>query len=159
MRIYPEDPYKGITYAEEKNSFMRQGVEPKKAQEVGLALSTEWKTFVNGKEIITYSAPVTHAGPQSFAMITFDGEPLLIEVEYGGPLRGAELLPRELNIPIRLKGNRIRFFADKACNLVIEANHSFRSPLALFLSPEDEIPDPEDPKVLWFTPGIQGRLP
>ena len=154
MLIYPENPSKGITYAEDKNLFMRQGVESKKAQEVGLTLSSEWKTFVNGKEITTYSAPVTHAGPQSFAMINFNEEPLHIEVEYAGPLREAELLPRELEIPIKIKDNRISFIAYKPGNMVIEANHSFRNPLALFLSEEEEIPDPEDPMVLWFAPGI-----
>jgi hypothetical protein len=154
MLIYPENPDEGINFAEDKNLFLRQGVEARKAQAEGLVLSSEWKTFVDGKEIITYSAPVTHMGPQSFAVIAFDHTPLCIEVEYAGPLREAELLPRELEIPIRLKDNRISFVADRACNIVIEANHSFRSPLALFLSSGEEIPDPEDPKVLWFAPGI-----
>ncbi len=153
MLIYPENN-ENICFAKDKNLFLRQGVEAKKAQEVGLVLSSEWKTFVDGKEIITYSTPVTHMGPQSFAMIDLDIAPLCIDVEYEGPLREVEILPRELGIPFKVKGNRISFMAEKACNIVIEANHSSRSPLALFFSFEEEIPDSEDSKVLWFAPGI-----
>ncbi len=155
MLIYPRNPSEHITYAKNKNVFMRQGVESKNAQKEGLALSSEWKTFVNGQEVFTYSAPVTHAGPQSFALIEMEGEQLHIEVEYAGPLRHAELLPRELDLKYQLNNNRIDFIVNKECNMVIEANHSFRDPLALFVTNKEEnIPDPSDSNVLWYTPGI-----
>jgi polygalacturonase len=155
MLIDPVNQSESMTYAKDRNTFMRQGVEPRNAQKEGLALSSEWKTFVNGEEISTFCAPVTHAGPQSFAFIEFEGEPLHIEVEYAGPLRGSEVLPRELGIAWKQKDNRIEFTVEKECNIVIEANQSFREPLALFVSHKEEnIPDPKDDKVLWFTPGI-----
>ncbi len=154
MLIYPENPNEFIRPAKDKNLFLRQGVEPKKAQAEGLVLSSEWKTFVNGREIITYSTPVTHMGPQSFAVIDLESVPLCIEVEYAGPLREAKVLPRELGIAFEIRDNRICFMIEKASNIVIEANHSSRSPLALFVSPQEEVPNPEDSKVLWFAPGI-----
>ncbi len=154
MLIYPENPNEFIRPAKDKNLFLRQGVEPKNAQAEGLVLSSEWKTFVNGREIITYSTPVTHMGPQSFAVIDLESVPLCIEVEYAGPLREAKVLPRELGIGFEKRDNRICFIIEKASNIVIEANHSSRSPLALFVAPQEEVPNPEASNVLWFAPGI-----
>lgn len=155
MLIQPKNSSECIAPAKDKNSFVCQGVDAHNAQREGLVLSSEWKTRINGKEIITLAAPVTHGGPQSFAFIEICNEPVRIEAEFTGPLRSAEVFPRELDISWKQQGNILEIMLDRECNILIEVNQNFREPLALFVSQvEEAVPDPFDENVLWYAPGV-----
>lgn len=152
--IAPEKKALGITYAYNRNSFFRQGVDAKSSQEVGIVLSSEWIVRIDGNEIKTYSTPVGHGGPQSFAYIPWIGQNIQVEIEFQGPFRSVEILPKEEVQSLRFENNIARFKVEHPCNLFIEANGSARTPLALCIFTPEEIPDKNDANVLWFQPGI-----
>lgn len=155
MIIYPENKSQVISFAKDKNAFLRQGIDPKNAKEEGLVRSAEWRSFIDGEEVFTYSVPVTRGGTQSFVMAETEGEGAKVRTEYAGPLRSARLYSLKGEVPLTLLENAIEFTYEGEGSLLLEVNGSFREPLAIFLSRREE-PDflPEDEKVLWFAPGI-----
>lgn len=158
MIIYPENTNDNIIFAKDKNTFLRQGADPKNAQEEGLVRSAEWNTFINGIEVLTYAVPVTRGGPQSFVIAETEEETVSVRAVYAGPLRSARVYSLKGEIPLTLRDNAIEFTVEGEGSLLLEVNESYREPLALFLSKKEKVTfQPEEENVLWFAPGIHYR--
>ena len=67
----------------------------------------------------------------------------------------SQILPTSYGIIPTIKGNRLTFEVDKPQHITVEINGDHIRSLHLFVNPEEEdIPDPNDPNVIFFGPGI-----
>jgi hypothetical protein len=112
----------------------------------------EWRT------IDCYEVEVDMHNPRlaSMAYFDFDGA---VEVEVtwngSGPLLAARIRPLAHGIEPRINGNRFTFSLSEPRNLSIEVNGDRFDNLHLFAGPiETDIPDPADPNVIFFGPGV-----
>lgn len=144
-----------LPYAENEKEYISQGVEPCNAQKNGMVLSRQWRVTFAGNEIPVYAVPVTHGGPHSFAIIeaTEKAVNLLIESTY--PLRSAHIQDAFGILEHICSDHTIELTEVRNPSMiVVEANNHYRYPLSIFVVQPDEKPDPEDPNVIWFEPGI-----
>ncbi len=93
-------------------------------------------------------------GFASFA--SFDmSEKVEIKVTYPDVVTSVKILPTSFGITPKTEGNEIIFTLDKPSNLTIEVNGDWHESLHIFANPfEAEIPNPDDPNVIYFGPGI-----
>ena len=67
----------------------------------------------------------------------------------------AKVLPSSSGIIPAVKGKTVSFEVDKPQNVTVEVNGDHVCPLHLFVNPEErDIPNPNDPNVIYFGPGI-----
>lgn len=153
MRIKSTKLLESLSYAENSRDFRTRGVDAHSAWPSGLVRSSHWRLFADGTELPVYDTPVTHSGPQSFAVIPFAASDLTaVSIS---PLLSAEILPESLHLTAVQDANTLRFSAPNADNLLIEANGSTLHPLAIFRADAPvSAPDPDDENVLFFEPGI-----
>jgi len=127
----------------------------------GSALSKQYTVRVDGKPVDVYQAPIwnpsyapSFGGPYSFAYFDFSG---CAEVEVTSrhkSLKNVAILPESWRIKPGVSGNTLTFSLDAPCQLSIEPEAK-NGPLLLFANPiEADRPDPNDPKVRYFGPGI-----
>jgi len=127
----------------------------------GASLSEDYNVTVAGKRVDVYAAPVwqpTYApsfgGPYSFAYFDFSGS---VEVRVTSNKRSLEklaILPASRGVRPRVVGNTMSFTLDRPCQLSIEPDGK-NGPLLLFANPmETAPPDPKDPNVRYFGPGV-----
>ncbi len=138
----------------------------------GEPASEDYQVFVNGKEVFCYTSfqldgkpEKTIAGrpvsPVTFCYFDQEG-PVDVEVRFLGGLNKAGIdtskvvvRPLAHNIRPQVKDGRIRFRIERPCQLSVEPGGCLRHPLHIFANPpEKDIPDPKDPNVLYFGPGI-----
>lgn len=120
----------------------------------GEKASEDFKVEAGGRDIFVYTAPVLHGGPASFAYFDFAGS-VTVKATSARKVSSARILPASGGIKAAVSGNTVSFTLDKPANITLELNGSFEKPLHLFANPiESDRPDPSDPNVIYFGPGV-----
>ncbi len=120
----------------------------------GIAKSADYTVKVNGNPLFVYMAQTLRGGPASFAYFDFSGI-ANVEIIPAAPMNSVTIRPLSLAIKPILKDGSIHFDLAHPCNLTIELNDSIDRPLHLFANPlQTDIPNPEDPKVIFYGPGV-----
>lgn len=126
----------------------------------GCATSLDYTVKVNGQPLAVYAAPVwypqdvvPYGGPYAFASFDFQGK-VEVEITSTRSLDHVVIQPESRNIRPTVEGKTLRFTLERPCQLSIEPDAK-RGPLLLFANPlEENRPDPSDPKVKYFGPGL-----
>ena len=103
----------------------------------------------------TLGLPVERDTTQTaFASFDLKG-PQPVTVTCADPVQSAKLLPSSSNITPIVSGNHITFTVSHPAQLTLEINGDSISSLHLFVNPpETNIPNPKDPNVIYFGPGV-----
>ena len=139
----------------------------------GEALNAKFKVSVNGVDVPVYNARICtedmqgrhNAGIQdisdqyyditAFASFDMKKGPVKISVSVNDPIATAKILPTSFGIIPTIKGNTLIFEVDKPQHVTVEINGDHIRSLHVFVNPEEtDIPDPNDPDVIYFGPGI-----
>ena len=139
----------------------------------GAPLNTKFKVSVNGIEVPVYSAKICTEDKQgrdsseffaithqyfdmtSFASVDMKNKPVKVVVSVDAPIYTAKLLPASFGIMPTIKGNTVTFEVSKPQHVTVEVNGDHIRSLHLFVNPEEtDVPDPNDPNVIYFAPGV-----
>lgn len=139
----------------------------------GEPLATNFAVTVGQKPVPVYPAKVAAADPvrrmkamddkansaqyfeqAAFAYFDLQGG-AEVSVTCTGPVHQAKILPSSSGIVPTVQGNRITFKLPKPQHLTLEVNGDWVGSLHLFANPpEKDAPQPGDPNVLYYGPGI-----
>ncbi|MDR2039670.1 MAG: endo-polygalacturonase [Bacteroidales bacterium] len=139
----------------------------------GEELSTAYEVKVEGEKIPVYQARIApeddrsrwlamddkansalYHDTASFAYFDMNG-PVKISVSVDSKIRSAKILPSSLGMVPDINGNTISFNLDQPRKLTIEINDDWIHCLHIFANPfETDIPEKDDPDVIYFGPGI-----
>jgi hypothetical protein len=116
--------------------------------------SADYTVVAGGREAFVYTAPVLRGGPASFT--SFDlASSGTVTVTSTRSIVSARILPVSANIRPTVTTNTVSFALTRPANLTLELNDSFDRPLHLFANPvETDRPDPSDPSVVYYGPGV-----
>ena len=139
----------------------------------GEALSTKFRVSENGIDVPVYNArictedmPGRHAAGvvaqadtsydiTGFASFDLKKGTARVTVSLEEPIYTAKILPTSFFIKSAIKDNTISFDVAKPQHITVEINGDHIRSLHLFVNPEEtDIPDPDDPNVIYFGPGI-----
>ena len=133
--------------------------------------SDAYAVTVNGKELFVYRARVRetivkppkgiwthkHGGRTQWASLAyfdFSGN-VTVAVRPKRPFKTARAAPASLGIRPEVRAGTLRFQLDRPRQVTILLDGRYSHPLHLFANPpEADRPDPKDPSVLYFAPGI-----
>ncbi|MBM3499831.1 MAG: hypothetical protein FJX74_14315 [Armatimonadetes bacterium] len=134
--------------------------------------SADYAVWVNGEPVFCYASfrfdlasQTTIAGrpvsPVSFCYFDHRGE-VEVEVRLLAGLREAGLdtsrvvvRPLAHGLAPEVVGDRVRFRLSEPCQLTLEPGGALGRPLHIFANPlETDVPDPADPTVRYFGPGV-----
>jgi hypothetical protein len=137
--------------------------------------SNDYSVSVNGKPVFVYNArvsavpfnqvwpgyqrPMDQTELASFAYWDMS-EPMTVEVVSNHPVKSVSIRPTSYGIQPSVKDDKITFQMSKPGYVTVEVNGTHYA-LHLFASPlEEDTPDPNDPDVRYFGPGIHsaGRI-
>lgn len=133
----------------------------------GVDLSNAFTVAAEGKQVPVYKAKVPPAAPiprltgsrsefgiASFA--SFDMQTsLVVRVTCPEPVRSVKILPTSFGIQPTVDGRKIQFTLDEPRHLTVEVNGDWHESLHLFANPfEENVPEPDDPNVVYFGPGV-----
>lgn len=133
----------------------------------GIELSGAFTVAVEGKVVPVHKATVPPAGPiprltgsssesslASFA--SFDMRTSVsVTVACPESVKSVKILPTSFEIVPKVEGQEITFTLNEPKHVTIEVNGDWHKSLHLFANPfEENIPDPDDPNVVYFGPGI-----
>ena len=131
--------------------------------------ATDFSLTVNGLPVFThrarvsaqpfnqvwpgYQRPLEQTEIASFA--TWDmAEPVRVTIVSARPVKDVRVRPASYGIQPKVKGKTISFTLNKPGQLTVEVNGTHRA-LHLFANPpEEHAPDPKDPHVRYFGPGV-----
>ena len=114
---------------------------------------------IGGKwqDLYDYNVQVDMDNPQNASMVQFDFSGT-VEVKVrknNGTLHQVRIRPAIADIQPKINGNTFTFILTEPKKLSIETNGDTRHNLHLFANPlETNIPDPKDPNVIYFGPGV-----
>ncbi|WP_406683264.1 glycosyl hydrolase family 28 protein [Seonamhaeicola sp. MEBiC1930] len=78
-----------------------------------------------------------------------------VKVTYPEAVNSVKILPTSYGVESTIEGNTISFSVDKPMHLTIEVNGDWYESLHIFANPfEVDVPDPNDPNVIYFGPGV-----
>ena len=140
---------------------------------VGEPLSNIYQVSVAGKNVPVYLAKIGAANDTrrfkavddlmhsadyfdtaAFAYFDMEGS-VTIKVTFDQIIRTAKILPLSANIKALIYPNFILFKVSSPRNLTVEINGEWVKSLHVFINPvEKNIPEPNDPNVIFFGPGI-----
>ncbi len=140
----------------------------------GIALHETYRVAVAGKEIPVYPAKIgmedrtqreramdrvaeseKYFDLAGFASFDLLQGPVEVTVTVGEEIREAKILPSSCGITPKIQGKTLSFPVRKPGSLTVEINGEHIRSLHLFVNPEErDIPDPDDPNVIYFGPGI-----
>ena len=139
----------------------------------GEVLSTKFKVSVNGNNVPVYNARICTEDIQGrhaagivaqadtsyditgFASFDLKKGPAKVTVSVEEHIYTAKILPTSFGIKSTIRDNTISFEVTKPQHITIEINGDHIRSLHLFVNPEEtDIPDPNDPDVIYFGPGI-----
>lgn len=109
------------------------------------------------QDLFEYKVTVDADNPQSASMVQFDfsGRVEMMVKVNNGRINDVKIRPTTKNIQPTIKGNCISFTLDHPAKLSLEVNGDRLHNLHIFANtPETEKPDPSDPNVVYFGPGI-----
>lgn len=113
------------------------------------------------QDVYEYEVKVDLDDPQSASMVYFDlSGPVDVAVKKNnGDVRRVEVRPHSAGIKAKLVRNTAYFTLDKPAKISVEFDGDRLHNLHLFANPvETERPDPKDPNVVYFGPGVH-KLP
>lgn len=133
----------------------------------GIELSQAFVVEVEGKEVPVYKTKIPPKEPiprlnhsrkifgfASFASFDMNGN-VEIKVTYPEAVKAVKVLPTSFAVAPKIDGNSIVIALDEPKNLTIEVNGDWHESLHIFANPfEEQIPDPDDPNVIYFGPGV-----
>lgn len=139
----------------------------------GEVLSEKFKVSVNGIDVPVYNARICtediqgrhRAGIVSqadsaydiagFASFDLKKGPVKVSISVNDLIATAKILPTSFGIIPMIKDKTLTFEVDKPQHITVEINGDHIRSLHLFVNPEEtDIPDPNDPDVIYFGPGI-----
>jgi len=156
IRVYPAPAE--IGYAADEQRLRHQGEDAFAADPEGLVLSRDWRITVGGREIPVYVAPVTGEGPASFASFEYVSGPeeITLVARSSADVSSASVHPLSREIVPEVGEDRtVRIPINGPCKLIVKTNGKRERPLFLSVhAPEQDTPQPGDPGVLYFGPGL-----
>lgn len=133
----------------------------------GIELSKAFKVKVNGTETPIYKAKVPAAekiprlnhNPGKFGIASYTSfdirKSVSVAVTYPEPIKSVKILPTSYGIKPKIEGQNITFNIDNPKHVTVEVNGDWQESLHIFANPfEENIPNPDDPNVIYFGPGI-----
>jgi hypothetical protein len=133
-------------------------------------LSTQFQVSIDGKPIAVYLARICnltaeqrkavqmpqHANTTETSFASFDlAGPAQVTITCPGAVQSAKVLPNSRGITPTISGNSLSFPVTKTGALVVDVNGDWVQSLQLFVNPpETNVPDPHDPNVIYFGPGV-----
>lgn len=139
----------------------------------GEELSRDYTVRIEGQEVPVYVAKVASADPmrrwkamddktnsadyfQTASFTTFDMQgAVTVTVNCPDTIQSAKVLPSSLNLTPVVQGKMLRFTLAEPRPVTVEINGTWVGALHLFANPpETDVPQPGDPNVLYFGPGI-----
>lgn len=133
----------------------------------GIELSQAFGVEVEGKKVPVYKTKIPPSKPiprlnhsrKEFGFASFASfdirENVEIKVSYPELVSSVKVLPTSFGIIPKVEGKSVVFELDEPRNLTIEVNGDWHESLHIFANPfEENIPDPNDPNVVYFGPGI-----
>ena len=139
----------------------------------GEELNAKFNVSVNGMNVPVYNAKICtedqqgrhkagiyeeahlHFDITAFASFDMKKGPVKISVSVSEPIASAKILPTSFGIIPTIKDKTLTFEVDKPQHITVEINGDHIRSLHLFVNPEEtDIPDPNDPNVIYFGPGI-----
>ena len=140
----------------------------------GEALNTKYKVSVNGIDVPVYNAKIgmedkkqrekamdvrleSHLYYEIAGMTSFDLKkgPAKVSVSVDELIATAKILPTSFGVIPKIKDKTLTFEVDKPQHITVEINGEHIRSLHIFVNPEEtDIPDPNDPDVIYFGPGI-----
>ena len=140
----------------------------------GEEMSSEYTVSVSGRDVPVYIAKVAPSDKKkrwdvvdklqcgegyydiaSFAYFDLNKGKAEVTVTVPEQIDSAKVLPSSYGIKPDIKGNKLSFVVSSPQNLTIEVNGEWIRSLHLFVNgPEQNIPDPDDPNVIFYGPGI-----
>lgn len=135
----------------------------------GEPLSKHFTVMVEGQNIPVYTAKtmaiasvspeVRQEGEAAFASFDINGN-VKVDISFPGPVQDAKVLPSSSGVRPVISGNQVFFVVTKPENLTLEINGDWMNSLHLFANPiEKNIPNPHDPNVIYFGPGVHRITP
>ncbi len=139
----------------------------------GEELSQEYIVAVERKQVPVYKAKIAPADKErrwkamddhansadyfdtaAFAYFDINGK-VTVTVTIPSTINSAKILPSSANIVPTIKGKTLTFVLNKPQKLTIDINGEWIRSLHLFANPfETDVPDKNDPDVIYFGPGI-----
>ncbi|MDF7800262.1 glycosyl hydrolase family 28 protein [Pontiellaceae bacterium B1224] len=133
----------------------------------GIELSTAFSVNVEGQTVPVYKTkvppgdqiPRLSGSRKEFgftSLASFDmASPVEITVTSPDPVESVKILPTSFATVPKVDGHKITFTLNEPRHLTVEVNGDWSESLHLFANPfEKNIPDPSDPNVIYFGPGI-----
>ena len=91
----------------------------------------------------------------AFACFELKNSGANIKIHYPHKINNVKIRPSSAAISSSIQDNSVSFYLDKPANLTIEINGDITNSLHLFANPtETDIPDKNNPDVIYFEPGI-----
>ncbi|EMI55160.1 glycosyl hydrolase family 28 protein [Rhodopirellula sallentina] len=138
----------------------------------GATINTAYRVKVNGRDVPVFAAKVASENAQmrwkamddkpnsakyfdtaAFASFDFSGA-VTVEVTISDSVTSAKILPTSAGVEPNIQGQTVSFSLSSASKLTIEINGETTRSLHLFANDvETNIPDPNDPNVIYFGPG------
>ncbi|MEI6865251.1 glycosyl hydrolase family 28 protein [Flavicella sp.] len=133
----------------------------------GIELSENFVVEVENKNVPVYTSTIpaktpiprlnhSHSefGLASFASFDMNSK-VEVKITYTEEVKTVKILPTSFGIKSTINGNTISFAVSEPRNLTIEVNGDWYESLHVFANPfEKDIPDPNDPNVIYFESGI-----
>jgi len=131
----------------------------------GEELNEKYKVTVNGINVPVYNAKVCSEDQKGrhdkefdiagFGSFDLKKGTVKVSVSVEDPIYTAKILPTSFGIMPTIKGKTVSFEVTKPQHITVEVNGEHIRSLHLFVNPEEtNIPDPNDPNVIYFGPGI-----
>jgi hypothetical protein len=133
-------------------------------------ISPQFTVDADGKAVPVYLARVCSATAEQrktlwppreemtsqMSFASFDlAAPTTVTVTCPSAIQSAKVLPASRGITPIISGNKLTFKVDKPGALVVEVNGDWVESLQLFADPpEQNVPSPSDPNVIYFGPGV-----
>ena len=125
----------------------------------GIPASDKYAVRVNGRDSFTYKSDSQRGdGPRSASWTTFAFSKGAVSVEVtnlSGPVNSVVIRPRSFGIVPKVDGNRVMFDLAQSRKVFVEINGGYKDLLFIFGdAPEVNPPNPGDPDVIYFGPGV-----
>ncbi len=146
-------------------SFAQEAFEVKLySQPMNMQESKNCKVFIDGQPLSVIDTAVNHQRTWTsrpmldttpVALFSMGG-PVSVSVQFSGvTLESVTIRPLSLGITPNISGDTVQFVLHQPAPVTVEYNNQVKGALHLFASPlETDIPDRNDPNVLYFGPGL-----
>ena len=134
----------------------------------GVDITSKYQVVVEGEKVPVYKTKVATDTPiprlnhsrskfgyASLASFDMGSKAVEVCVTYSEAISAVKFLPSSLGISSRIDGDKVFFTVNTPSKLTIEFNGDWHESLHVFANPlETNIPDPKDPNVMYFEPGL-----